>query len=587
MKRLLGLLLASLILPACGTTPPPAATPPAPPPLPAGGAPRILMFVPYAATWWAEYKVAYEGYRARGYDVDVRSSGTGVATSYQTDGDVESSANTLAGSSYAGFQSDYLAAFGAAWNASWNAPSDIPLAGRIQDVASMADYLALSIVGGIGAIEYRYDGSYASADVQAAAEKINALVTESVQSGKPVLAECHGAAIPVFCRVPGSAGQGPAPDGLGRSLLQNRTATGFPGGDTAAAYASFGVTYLQNRRSVVEGTSMLTTRDWYPQSVAHGARTVLGMLATTPAPALLAASTSVLILHGGPCDPSAPGNDIPANYGTNPASVIPVDYLDLQALLSADSPLDPFSIVVSEVNLLGGAVPFNANDAASARAYFSTFDVVVVFKHWSSAFGAPLQTALHDYADQGGGLLALHHALYNHDAGASNKNILCRDVFGAESASATWGARNPASGPYAFMNLNHGHFVSTYGVAFGPASVVPPAGFPAAPAAPNPSAGGYAALSLTDEIYTNTAFTGTPVFGDGVGQINLLFANDYTAFPGQVHTAGFTKRFNPTGDASVGRLVFLQPGERVENFQVGHPYGQIVRNAVLWAAQAD
>lgn len=583
MKRLSGLVLAALILPACGRSTPPKSTPPAP----GGGStlPQILMFVPASQTWWAEYKVAYEGYRARGYDVDVRSSAVGVATSYQTDGDVQSSAGTLAGSSYGAFQADFATSFGAAWNAVWNAPADIPVAGRIQDVASLAGYVALSIVGGIGAVDYRYDGSYPNAEVQAAAERLNGLINEAVQQGIPVLAECHAAAVPVFARTPGTAGQMPSPDGLGTSLLRNRTATGFPGGDTAAVCASFGVTYLTDRRAVVE--NVITTRDWYPQTVAHGARTLLAVLGSTPSPALLAAATSVLILHGGPCDPSNPNNDIPANYGTVPASIIPVDYLDLQALLAADSPLDPFTIQVSEVNLLGGAVPFNLASSASALAYFSTFDVVIAFKHWSSQFGDPIQTALRDYADQGGGLVAIHHALFNHDTGAVNRNILCRDVFGAESHSSTWGARNPNNGPYGYMNLNHGHFVSTYGVPFTATSMMPPAGFPASPAAPNPCAGGYPALNLTDEIYTNTTFTGTPVFGDGVGQINLLFANDHTAFPGQVHTAGFTKRFNPSSDASVGRLVYLQPGERVENVQVGHPYGQILRNAVIWAAQGN
>lgn len=575
MNRLWSLAVAALILPACGGSGTPRSTPPSPPG--GGSSPRILMFVPYTFTWWAEYKVACEGYRARGYDVDIRSSGTGFATSYQTDGDVQSSAGTLAGSSYAAFQADFATSFGAAWDGAWNTPADIPLAGRIQDVPSLAGYAALSIIGGIGAVDYRYDGSYVDSDVQAAAERLNALMNEAVQMGMPVLAECHAAALPVFARVPGTAGQAPAPDGLGTSLLRNRTATGFPGGDSAAVCASFGVTYLGDRRAVVE--TVVTTRDWYPQTVAHGARTLLTRLASYPAPAQLTPSTSVLILHGGP-------NDIPANYGTVPASLIPVDYLDLQSLLSANSPTDPFTFTVSDVDL-DGAVPFNVNDSASALAYFSAFDVVLVFKHWTSGFGAPIQAALRDYADQGGGLVAIHHAMYNHDTGMSNRNILCRDVFGVESHSSTWGARNPNNGPYGFMNLNHGHFVSTYGVTFNAASMTPPGGFPAAPAAPNPCAGGYPALSLTDEIYTNTTFTGTPVFGDGVGQINLLFANDYTAFPGQIHTAGFTKRFNPAGDASVGRLVFLQPGERVENFQAGHPYGQIVRNALIWAAQGN
>jgi hypothetical protein len=35
-----------------------------------------------------------------------------------------------------------------------------------------------------------------------------------------------------------------------------------------------------------------------------------------------------------------------------------------------------------------------------------------------------LQTAIVQYADNGGGVLGLHHALYGHISGAGNKNIL-------------------------------------------------------------------------------------------------------------------------------------------------------------------
>ncbi|HZE97008.1 MAG TPA: hypothetical protein VE981_08270 [Planctomycetota bacterium] len=268
----------------------------------------------------------------------------------------------------------------------------------------------------------------------------------------------------------------------------------------------------------------------------------------------------------------------------SPPSVIPVDYLDLSALLNADSPQDAYSFSVSDVNLLDGALPFNLSSSASVLAYFSTFDVVLVFKHWSTSFPDALQSALRDYADAGGGVVALHHALYN---AASGKNILCRDLFGAESAAAGWSARPPDNGPYGLLSTNYGHFVSTFGVTYGAASVTPPAGFPAGPVPANPGAAGYPAFSITDEIYNNTAFTGTPSFGRGVGQIQLLFANDYVASPGQVHTSGFVKRYDGNGDGTAGRLVFLQPGERVQNMQTNAPYGQIVRNALVWAAQRD
>lgn len=589
--RALVLAAIALLAPACPKGGSRTQTPPAP------TSPRVLLFVAYNRVWWAEYKVACEALRAAGYAVDVCSSGAGFATSYQTDGDVQTSADGLAGSSYAAFAASYAATFSATWDAAWNAPAQIPIAGRIQDVASLADYRGLAIVGGVGALDYRYDGVYAdtvdgahvgvAADVQAAAEKLHQLVSEAIQAGKPVLAECHAATLPLFARVPGTAGQMPAPDGLGRSVLEGRSATGYPlgDGDTSAVCGSFAVSYLQNRPLVVDG--VVTSRDWYPQTVLHAAATMTSMMATYPTPAQRAAPASVLILHGGPVDPSNPANDIPANYGMSPASVIPVDYLDLQALLGADSPQDDYAFVVTELNLLGGALPFSLNDAAAIEAYFSAFDVVLVFKHWSSSFSDALQIALRSYADAGGGVVALHHALYNHVAGSSNKNILCRDMFGAESASAGWSARNPDSGPYLLMSTGTGHFVSTCGVIYGAAATMPPAGFPASPAPANPSASGYPSFAITDELYNNTAFAGTPVFGDGINQIRPLFANNYTAFPGQVHTAGFTKRFDWNGDGTAGRLVYLEPGERVENFVIGSPYAQIVRNALVWAAQRD
>ncbi len=545
MKRLI--FLAALLAPACGggsgsgggtTTNPPAN-------------PRILLFVAADQVWWAEYKVLYEAFRAAGYHVDVRSSASGTASSYQSDGDVETSADSLAGSSYSAFTSAYAAHFGAGWDATWNAAADIPLDGRLQDVTSIAGYDALAIAGGIGAVEYRLDGAYASAEIQAASEKLASLVVEARAADKPVLAECHGATLPAFAVAVGSA-------------------TGFPGGDTAAVYTNLGVAYLANRPVVVDG-SVVTSRDWYPQTIAHAAKTVTNMLATTPAN--LGAPASVLVVHGGAAD-------VPQLYPTPP-----VTGADLVSLLAADSPADPFSFVVSELNLLGGALPFNLSDAASVLAYLSTFDVVVIFKHWNSSFTTALQTALHDYADAGGGLVALHHALYNHSDASGNKNVFCQEVFGAESASANWSARPPSAGAYAYLSTNTGHFVSTYSVAYASAPVVPPAGFPASPEIPNRSGGGYPALWLTDEIYQNLVFTGAPVFGDGVGEVNLLFANDHVTFPAQVHTAGFTKLFDPSGDGSIGRLVFLQPGERVENVQVGAAYAQVVRNAVVWASR--
>lgn len=53
----------------------------------------------------------------------------------------------------------------------------------------------------------------------------------------------------------------------------------------------------------------------------------------------------------------------------------------------------------------------------------------------------------------------------------------------------------------------------------------------------------------------------------------------------QAHTSGFVKLFSPSEDATVGKVAFFQPGEPKESFAVHHPpYGQMIRNAVVWLA---
>lgn len=570
------------------------------------------MFVSYNDVWWAEYKVMREALLAAGYQVDVRSSETGSATSYQTapEGTIQSSADVIAGG-YAGFTQTFAAQFGSAWNASWNAPDAIPLNGRIQDVASIAPYVAFVVAGGTGAIDYAYDGSYVdqgpighrspAASVQAAAERINALIVEALQSGKPVLTQCHGARLAAFARTPGTTGQGLG--GLGLSILQGRSATGFHlDGNTANDYAALGVTYLANRNVVIDGplaanlggnrsgvSRVITTRDWYPQTIVHAATALLNILRSYPDPHTLGLVRRVLIIHGGAvvrdvavCNASnQTTNDVPCNWGSN----WPADYTHVQALLNGASGNDPYRFNVSDVNLMGpvGAIPFNVNNQASVLNYLRGFDAVVYFKHWQTGVTPQLVAALLQYADEGGGLLALHHGLFNQGATA---NLVA--AFGAESNAATWaGSTNPQMSPApVFMNTNHGHFITGYATAFDPALTSPAPGFPASPAAPNPSATGYPAFSMGDELYLNMGFIGSPSFGNGIGQINLLLANNYVAAPAQTTTAGFSKLYNPSADATVGRLVYFQPGETIANFAIGSRFGQMVRNAVLWASFA-
>jgi putative intracellular protease/amidase len=565
---------------------------------------RILLFVAYEDVWWGEYKVLYEGLRAAGWEVDVRSAGTGVARSYQSDGTIASSANSLFGSSYTDFVESFEARFGVAWDPTWDTAADIPLDGVLTDVTTMEDHAALVVVGGVGAVRYRLDGSYGAdgsagheadaATVQATAERLDRLAGDALSRGRPVLAACHGATLAAFFRVPDTAGEGA--DGLGRSVLEGRTATGYPlaDGDTEAAYTAQGVTYLADRPLVIDGppadsmgswggvSRVITGRDWYPQTVAHAAATLDNVLQTYPSE--LDRSRRVLVVHGGPVDTSNCGadnratNDIPCNYGVSPTEVIPADHTHLEALLDADAASDPYSLSVTGLDLLGGSLPFDIDDEAAIRTWIADYDTIVFFKHWSTGVTDALQRALLDHADDGGGLIAIHHGLYDD---AHGKSLLVA-AFGASSAPETWGARAPDTGPYALLDVNHGHFVSSYAVPYAAYAERLPAGFPVS--IPNPSGSSFPTAWITDEIYTNTAFDGSVSFGTGVGEVNVLLGNDHAdSWPAQGPTSGFTRRYDPSGDGTEGRLVYLQPGERTENYVVGSAVGQMIRNAVVWA----
>lgn len=99
----------------------------------------------------------------------------------------------------------------------------------------MDNYDGLLIAGGTGIMEYRIDGSYtsqgtgtrlvSSTDIQAAAEKLNDLAIDALTKEKTVLAQCHGASLPVNWRIPGTSG--PGAEALGFSLLKNNQATGY------------------------------------------------------------------------------------------------------------------------------------------------------------------------------------------------------------------------------------------------------------------------------------------------------------------------------------------------------------------------
>ncbi|MBN8694373.1 MAG: T9SS type A sorting domain-containing protein [Bacteroidetes bacterium] len=568
---------------------------------------NILMFVSHEDTYYSEYIVMLRALQAAGYTVDVRSASTMSFSTYMLPSgtDIVATANTLPGSSYSQFTSQFQNLFGSVWNTSWDpTPTNyIGTNGRIQDVVDMSNYDALVVAGGTGILEYRLDGTYnsqgagprliSSATVQAAAQKLNDLAVNALINGKPVLGQCHGASLPVFWRVPATSG--PGAESLGFSILKNTLAAGYPDAATAPAYATLSVILRPDDKVTVATphTSLphngngdfkiITSRDWYPQTVAHAARTLLNILQSYPNKTQREQNLNVLILHGGAldslnCSPGNLANDIPCNYGSTPN--FPADYTFIQNLFNGNSAYDNYSLTVNQLNLTG-TLPYTPTSSVSIYNYLNQYDVVVFYKHWSTGISNELQNALRTYADNGGGILALHHGLYNHINGANNKNILVNQIFGVESAMATWSG---ALANYNLFSTNYGHFISTYGIDYNTPLLAPSAWttntlFPVA----NNTFSYLQRFGVYDEIYNNMSFVSGQTFGRGVNQINPIFSND--AVPAsQCHTSGFVKLFNPTADASVGRVAFFQTGERRENFMLNTRFGQVVRNAIVWLA---
>ncbi|MFZ1791726.1 MAG: hypothetical protein WAT92_25590 [Saprospiraceae bacterium] len=554
----------------------------------------VLLFVSYAETYYTEYIVMYEALTASGYFVDVRSSSNGNASTYTIGGDVVAQANGLGGSSYAQFQTQFNNMFAIPWNAALNAvPATIPVNGTIQNVTSMQNYKALVIAGGTGVNAYRVDGSYvghgglSNLEVQQAAEKLNALAIEAFTSGKPVLGQCHGASLPAFWRIPSTMG---GLGGLGISLLDGSIATGYPEPETADNLSDLNITLRANDKVVI-GTphtalmdagagdwKILTSRDWYPQTIAHAANTLTNIIESYPDAAQFAQAVKVLIIHGGAVDVNncGPGNqttnDVPCNYGGGVD--LPADFTDLVALYQSNQFGDGFSFEVDDVNLFTQSV-FDPNDSCAIFTYLSSYDVVFFYKHWSSSVTNALQNALVNFADNGGGVVSIHHGLYNQD-----KNILVNNLFQAHSPAVGWGANRTT---YNIFQTNYGHFVSSYNIVNNSVLTAPAVwNTNPLPTVANASSSYYQRFSIFDEIYTNMQFTNTAVFGDGQNQINPIFSNDLSP-ASQCHVHGFVKLFNPNADNSVGRVVYGQAGETIANYQYPHPYAQFLRNAVFWA----
>lgn len=571
---------------------------------------NVLFFVSHEDTYYSEYVVMFRALRAAGYNVDVRSASFDSASTYMipANTDIAATAATLPGGSYLQFTQQFQQSFDSAWNASWNAtPAFIPVNGRIQDIVNMNNYDALVLAGGTGVQHYRFDGSYTSqgigarmiapAIVQAAAVKLNALAIEALLSGKPVLGQCHGASIPVFWRVPSTSG--PGIDSLGFSILRNSGATGYPEPQTATTWSALSVMLRADDRVTVSSPhpslnhqgnaigKVITTRDWFPQTVAYAARTLLNILQTYPSKAQLQSTKSVLILHGGAldslnCNAANRNNDIPCNHGTGVN--LPADFRHLQAALTRDSPNDSFTFNVTSINISATGLPYNPSNTSSILAYLQGFHTVIFFKHWSTNVTVALQNALVQYADGGGGLLALHHGLYNDSINASlNKNIIRDQIFGVQSSSNTWTGVTLMN--YDLFNTNYGHFISTYGMPSLPTSLTAPVSWNSQPllVATNYSHSNYHRFIIYDELYNNMQWMPAQSYGRNVNQVTPLFSNGQS--PASInHTSGFVKLFNPSLDASIGKVAYLQAGERRENYDSSSIYFQIIRNAVAWCS---
>ncbi len=566
-----------------------------------------MLFVSHEETYYSEYIVMQQALLAAGYTVDVRSTSDLQATTYMIpDGTtIEETANTLASSNYSQFTSQFLSYFGSPWNDAYNAtPDSIPVNGRIQDIVNMNDYLALVVVGGVGAQAYNVDGMYdeqglgsrmiSATEVRNAAEKLNSLAVEALQQGKPVMGICHGAGIPAHWRYP--IPDNTEVDSLGLSILSGSMATGFPEPETATFLEQLNISYRPNDPVVIGSPHLslpqylngqhkiLTIRDWYPQTIAHAALTLMNILDTYPATNDMTQNVNVLILHGGEvdpdnCDHTNRNNDIPCNYGGGVN--LPADYTDLISLLEAHSDYDEYNFTVSDVNITGNGLPFDPDDLCSVFEYLNDFEVVLFYKHWSTGVTVELQNAIVTFAENGGGVVAIHHGLYNDiDPGGLNKNILVNSLFNAESAMNTWSANRTT---FNLFNTNPGHFITTWGISY-PETQQAPFSWNSNPLHPSANTGYsfYQRFELFDEIYNNTTFVGMPEFGREINHITPLFSNDLSP-SGQCHTAGFSKVFDQNLDGVAGKLVYLQPGETIDNYQVTHAFGQTIRNAIKWS----
>ncbi|MEO9967522.1 MAG: ThuA domain-containing protein [Reichenbachiella sp.] len=569
----------------------------------------VLMFVAHEQTYYSEYIVMKEALEAAGYTVDVRSASTMDFSMYMSPyNDLIHTANDLSGSSYSEFQQQFLSLFGESWDESNNSILSLgETTGRLLAVESMDDYVGLVVVGGTGSLAYRVDGDYdaqgeeernvSATTVQQTAEHLNDLAVEALLNGKPVMAQCHGASLAAFWRVPDTTDPNEV---LGFSLLKGEISAGYPETETGTTLSDLDVTYRPNDRVTISsphsslddgyaGTNrILTTRDWYPQTVAHAARTFLNILETYPDDEKKESTVATLVIHGGPLDPDdcGPGNkdnDVPCNHGDG--DNLPADYVDLMSVLDANELADDFSIAAEDLDLSDEELPFDPNDEEEVLSYLSDYKVVVFFKHWSNYLTDEMLQAIVTFADQGGGVIGLHHALYNDMHEGQNKDVLVTELFGAQSTLNGWAANLTNFGLYA---TDHGHFISSYLIGYDDVSVHPEVwDSDPLPSHANTPYSTLPYISVYDELYINFDYTGDIPIGRGVNTLTPLFSN--SANPPQGETSqsrptGFTHIYDGNEDGTMGKVVYMALGERKENVNRNSTYAQMIRNAVLWSA---
>lgn len=564
-------------------------------PEPAPGVQRILMILAPDNVYYSEYIVAYEGLKALGYVVDLVSVKEQDVPLYMLpEGTtIEETANSLPGTNkFNDFKQQFQDLFGISWNQALNImPAKVTGVKSIFSIDNLNDYQGIVIPGGTGIINLRSDGSYetqagiSSVDIQRAAEKLNELANEALLSGLPILAQCHAASLPVFWYVEGTA----------TPLMSGQQAAGYPDPATESTYQLKGVTLRPNDKVVVSSpnialtnshdgdSKIITSRDWYPQTVAYATKVFINVIQTYPAAMARKVPKKVLILHGGTinetnCAATNRLNDIPCNYGTG--SNLPADFSHIKTLLLATGD-DGYQFQLTDLNIMDTSLPYAANEQSSIENYFKNFDAIIFFKHWSTGMTNALQNSIVSFAENGGGVLALHHALYNDVDDTNpdlNKNILTTQLFGATSEEQDWSAQRT---DYYLYSTNYGHFVSTFHI---PTTVIlePPAHWSINPVlkGSNISLSLYPVINVFDEIYTNKRFVTSTVFGNQVNEITPIFSNN---LPGQQgHTEGYVRLFNKNNDNKAGRVACFQAGESRSTFGLDNTYAQVIRNAVIW-----